>query len=371
MKRKSTRRDFLKGKAAAEAMADRAQEGLVSGGTGGALLGPTNEAYLVRVSREAMACEFEVCLRAGQYPHGTEAALDALELLETLEAQMSVFRPKGTISEVNRSAAEAPVTLEPWLFELLQQADRLSEETDGALDLTAGRLSDLWGFSRRAEAVPTQAQIAEARQYVGRHLVELDPARSTIRLKKPGVKLNLGSIGKGYALDRVAEELEAQGIVDFLIQGGQSSVLARGHSMGGTENAAKDSKGGWTVGVAHPLRPGQRLAEIRLNDRALGTSGSARQFFRYQGRRFSHLLDPRTGWPAEGVLSVTVLAPTAATADGLATALFVSGPERSEAFCRDHADLGILWVCPGTARGRVEIHATGIPEADLRILGDR
>jgi thiamine biosynthesis lipoprotein len=146
---------------------------------------------------------------------------------------------------------------------------------------------------------------------------------------------------------------------DFLIHGGQSSVLASG-----THRAAAVS--GWTVGLRHPLRPDQRLAEFHLSDRALGTSGSGTQFFHHRGRRYGHLIDPRTGQPADGVYSATVVAPTAARADALATAFYILGLEGTQRYCADHADVGALIVTPGERAGSVELTNYGIDESTWR-----
>jgi thiamine biosynthesis lipoprotein len=198
---------------------------------------------------------------------------------------------------------------------------------------------------------------------VGRCWLELDPSASAIRFRKPGVEINLGAIGKGYALDRCAELFAQAGVLDYVIHGGQSSVLARGSRVG---RAADDS--GWTVGLRHPLRAEQRYVEIDLQDRALGTSGSGNQFFHHRGRRYGHVLDPRTGWPAEGVLSCTVLAPSAAIADALSTAFFVMGVDRAREYCRSRDDLAALMICPGARSGSVETHAIGLSEGDWRRL---
>jgi thiamine biosynthesis lipoprotein len=172
--------------------------------------------------------------------------------------------------------------------------------------------------------------------------------------------LNLGSLGKGYALDRCGEQLEAGGIGDFLIHGGGSSVLARGAQATGsdTERAAD----GWVLGVRHPTRPDRRLAEIRLRDRALATSGSWAQSFTHQGRRLGHILDPRSGWPAEGVMSTTVVAPTAVLADALSTAFYVMGAEKSLEYCAKHADVGAVLVCPGRGAGGVELRTARLDD---------
>ncbi len=361
MPRKSTRRDFLRGKSAADALSDLGDQ-IVS--ESGPLEGPDEDAYLVHVARAAMAGQFEVFFNAGQYETGLEAAMEALDLVEALEAQMTYFRETSEISRINRLAAYEPVEVEPRLFALLESALELSKQTSGAFDITASSLWEAWGFSRRAGRIPSEAELAEARQMVGSHLVELDSAARTVRFHKPGVKLNLGSIGKGYALDRVAELLAEKDMGDYLLHGGRSSVLARGPSIKAFSPAEGPSKEeqGWRVGVRHPLRRQERLVEIRLRNQSLGTSGSGVQFFWHHGRRYGHVLDPRTGWPAEGLLSATVIAPSAALSDALATALFVMGPELALKFSTGRPELGVILVCPASSGAGFEMKTAGLRE---------
>ncbi|MHC4180078.1 MAG: FAD:protein FMN transferase [Planctomycetota bacterium] len=369
MKRKSSRRDFLTGRAAADAMADSVDGALPDGDRQGppnrSTAGPS---YLVHVARRAMACEFEVCFNAGQHEHDTQTALEALDLVEALEDQMSVFRQKSEICHINRTAAHQPVEVEPRLFELLELAMRLHGETEGAFDLTAGPLWSVWGFARRAGAIPAEGQLAEALQYVGSHLVELDRRRKTVRFSRQGVQLNLGSIGKGYALDRCAEAMHRAGIADFLIHGGHSSMLARGSRRGTPDQRADAPSGGWVVGLRHPLRGDRRLAEIRLRDRALATSGSRAQSFVHAGRRYGHILDPRSGQPAKGLLSATVIAPSAALADALSTAFYVMGPQPALDYCRDRPGIAAVLVCPVRHSGGFEIRRAGLAEDEMRLL---
>lgn len=368
MKPKSSRRDFLKGKSAAEAIADSVHRTLPDEDPEGQRNHDPGGSYLVHLTRRAMACEFEVQLNAGQYDHGTQLALEALDLVEALEDQMSVFRETSHICHINRNAAEAPVEVEPRLFELLELAVRLHGETDGAFDLTSAPLWEVWGFAGRTGAVPPEHELAAARKLVGSHLVELDARHKTVRFLKPGVQLNLGSIGKGHALDRCAETLLLAGIQDFLIHGGYSSVLARGSRAATQAPPPEDAPGGWKVGVRHPLRPDRRLAEIRLCDRALATSGSRAQSFVHKGRRYGHILDPRSGRPAEGVLSATAIAPTAAMADALSTAFYVMGPQAVLDFCRSRPEMAAVLVCPIRHSGGIEIRTAGLAEGELTIL---
>jgi FAD:protein FMN transferase len=351
---------------------------------------------LIRVSRRAMACEFEVCFPAGKCENGTDFALESLDLVESLEARLSYFRPDSELSRVNCLAAEAPVEVDAALFELLSRAVRLSEETGGAYDITSAPLWETWGFARRAGNIPDDAQLAEARSCVGSRLVELNPNERTVRFRKPGVKINVGSIGKGYALDLCAEHLLARDMTDFLLHGGQSSVLARGSAASTTatrgvpllrrssaehdeasdtacqQAVAHDESQApepWEVGLADPRRPGHRLAIVKLRDRALGTSGGQFQSFRHQGHRHGHILDPRSGLPAEGVLSVTVVAPTAALADALSTAFYVLGPQPSLDYCRTRPEIGMVMFCPADRGGKIEIYSAGLARETL-VMGN-
>ncbi len=367
MGRESSRRDFLRGKAAARAVADLARQAVSAPGADAWPADADEEAYLVRIGRRAMATQFEVFLNAGQHEGGTEAALEALDRVDALEDQMSVFRATSEISRLNRRGADGPVEVEPRLFELLELAIRLHAETDGAFDVTSGPLWRAWGFARRAGRIPSDEELAEAIEHVGSHLVELDAAYRTVRFRRPGVELNLGSIGKGYALDRCAESLVESGVGDFLLHGGRSSVLARG-SRKPIRPSPDAPPVGWVVGVPDPTRRDRRLAELRVEDRALATSGTQTQYFRHQGRRYGHILDPRTGQPAEGLLSATVVAPSGAEADALSTAFYVMGPDKALEHCQSRPDLGAVLVCPADRPAGLEVRSVGLEEDELRVL---
>ncbi|MEN6457650.1 MAG: FAD:protein FMN transferase [Thermoguttaceae bacterium] len=319
---------------------------------------------LIHVSRRAMACDFEVCFPAGRYPDGTRWALESLDAVEAVESQLSYFQPESGVSRINRLAAAGPVPVEPWLFELLTLAARLYAETHGAYDITSAPLWEAWGFARRAGRIPSDQQLAEAQACVGGHLLQLDPANQCVRFGRPGMRISLGSIGKGYALDVCAERLLSLGLNDFLLHAGQSSVLVRGF------RAADDDaqRAAWEIGVRDPRHPERRLATVRLHDRAVGTSSAQFQSFRHAGRRYGHILDPRTGQPADNLLSATVVAPTAAMADALSTAFYVLGPDAALDYCRNHEEIGLLMLCPGQPHGALEIRTAGIPPGDLTRL---
>lgn len=317
---------------------------------------PPAEDSLLSVSREAMKGNFEILFSRKEYPQGTGAAMDALDEVERLERVLSVFRFDSRVRYINLTAHEEAVRVDDELFELVSRCRRFAEETEGAVDITSGPLWKIWGFAKRNGRVPTEEEIQSALKVVGYRHLELDPEEKTIRFTKPGVELNFGCVGKGFALDVGAKRLRAQDVDRFFFQGGLSSILAAGNE--------------WKIGVAHPMRPGKRLAELVLTDEALGTSGSQKQFFRYKGHRYSHLIDPRSGRPAEGVLSVTVLAPDGTEAELLSTAFFILGPDFAEKYCADHPEISALLIFPSEKRSRFEIETIGFSKGNLRFLED-
>jgi len=300
---------------------------------------PTEEVALLRLARRAMATTFEVVLPYGT-PDALELGEDAFDLLDRLEDQLTVYRDTSEVSRLNQLAATVPVPVEKGLFELLELSARLTRETEGAFDITAGALIKAWGFFRGPRRVPPPAERQQALATVGMRHVRLDSERRSVAFDRPGLELNLGSIGKGYALDRVAQLLRAEWKLPAgLLQGGQSSVYAIGKQPGDPR--------GWPVALRHPWQPERRLAMVYLSDRALATSAATFRHLEYRGRKLGHILDPRRGWPAEGMASVTVLAPTAAEADALATAFFILGVEKAARYCTARPEIGAVLLPEG------------------------
>jgi thiamine biosynthesis lipoprotein len=314
----------------------------------GRLLGPwldlptplaqsTPQVSLLRFSRRAMATTFEILFSFDQRG-ATDLAEAAFELIDELEAQLTVYGDDSEVSRLNARAASEPIAVEARLFQLLVEADRLTRESGGAFDVTAGPLIKAWGFFRRQGRVPTPTERQATLDRVGMRHVELKPEAKTVHFRKPGMEINLGSIGKGYALDRCAELLRSHGLVNALLHAGGSSVLAIG-SQPGTS--------GWPVGIRHPWDESRRLGVVHLRDRAIGTSAATFQHFEYNKRKLGHLLDPRTGRPAEGIASASAVAGSAAEADALATAFFVLGLEKARLFCQTHSGVGAVLLPEG------------------------
>jgi thiamine biosynthesis lipoprotein len=254
-----------------------------------------------------------------------------------------VYRDHSEVCRLNRQAAGRPLRLERGLFDLLALAGRLHAETDGAFDVTAGALIKAWGFFRGPRRVPAEPERQAACARVGMGHVDLDADRRAVQFRRPGLEINLGAIGKGYALDRMAARLSRR-LGAFLLHGGGSSVLGRG---------APEGSRGWQVRVRHPWKPRRYLARVWLRDRALGTSAATFQYLEHEGKKLGHILDPRTGWPAEGMASVSVVAPTAALADALSTAFYVGGLDVARRYCETHPGVGAILLPEGSPRPTV------------------
>ncbi len=353
------RRDFLAGRALRDEIVAVGQT------AGDALLGEADEprreptsGATVRLATSAMATDFSVILNEAHRDDPRQPlrwASEALDVIHLLEDQLSVYRPHTELSQLNRVAATRPVAVEERLFELLCRAREIWRETDGCFDPTSGPLITLWRQCRKEVRLPTAAEIAERLTLVGLNAVKFGDD-SSMAFDRTGVELNLGSIGKGYALDRAAEILLEHELTEWLIQGGHSSVIARGGHNG---------LPGWPVGLRNPLLPQRRLGTILLRDQALATSGTAVQHFRFEGKRYGHIIDPRSGWPTDNLLSVTVLAPTAAEADALSTAFFVGGVEIARRYCSNHRSVSALLIPPPVGGLRLEPVNLGIPPEQI------
>ncbi|QVL32929.1 FAD:protein FMN transferase [Telmatocola sphagniphila] len=292
------------------------------------------ELTLIRASRQAMATLFEIFLPYS-LPNSMQAADAAFDLIDEMEDQLTVYRNSSEVSKLNACAASEFIPVAPNLFELLVRCQKLHRETQGCFDPATGAMTRSWGFFAREGKVPETADRIQAMHNSGfRHLI-LDAEKQSVKFRKPGLELNFGGIGKGYALDRASALLRQNwGVNSALLHGGSSSIVATGYPAG--------QPLGWPIAVKHPWNPERILGTLFLRDVALGTSAATFQYFEYNGSRLGHILDPRKGWPAEGVASVSVMAANAADADALSTALFVMGLEESIEFGRTHPEISAL-----------------------------
>jgi len=298
--------------------------------------------HWIRVHRRAMACRFEITLAAADGVF-VPAAMKALDEIDRLEQELSVFIPTSAISGMNRGAGDGPVAVPAYVAELLTDCQRVHRDTEGAFDVTTTPLSRCWGFLRREARVPPLEAIEDARGRVGFGAVHVSSDPPLVTFSRPGVEVSLGAVGKGYALDRARSVLRASGVQHALLSAGGSSVVA----LGGRGD-------GWVVDVVSPLRPGRPIATLSLRNAALGTSGAGEQFVVQDGRRYGHVIDPRTGWPVDGTLSASVVASDAARADALSTAFLVGGLDLARRYCGEHPAVLAL-ITPDDGSGQTMV----------------
>ena len=338
----SNRREFITGMGAIKTIRENANAQLDAVDASWSSTGDDAGVW-EQYAKRAMACEFEISFNLHQYRQAASATMLAFQLIDDLEDQLTIYRDHSEVSQLNQLAPQTPQAVEVGLLELLRMAKQIHQDTGGAFDVTSGQLSQLWGFESRKGAVPLEDKIASVLKLVGSDFLVIDEANQKLSITETGVKINLGGIGKGYSLDRVAELFAQHSIYDFVIHGGQSSVLARGGSGELVADEPAEQRC-WRVGISHPTAAGVRLAEIQLRNQALGTSGTARQGFFHRGKRYGHIIDPRSGWPTNHFLSTTVVSPLAAVSDALATAFFVMKPEEIFAFCENRPELKAVLV---------------------------
>jgi FAD:protein FMN transferase len=229
----------------------------------------------------------------------TRAADRALAEASRIDHLLSNYLPDSELSRVNRDAARAPVKVSQELFDLLSTCVAVSRESEGTFDITVGPLMKIWGFFKDSGHLPSAQAVKDSLGKVGYQNVELDRANRSVHFKQAGVELDPGGVGKGYAVDRMAVVLRQEGVHSALISGGGSSIFGLG-------TPPTDSRG-WPIHIADPRNEKKTAADVYLKDRSLSTSGSYEKFFWADGKVYSHIMDPRSGYPAQGMLAVSVL----------------------------------------------------------------
>jgi thiamine biosynthesis lipoprotein len=262
---------------------------------------------LFRFPFRAMAAEHELQLHAPD-EHGARRAADAaIADVLRIEAKYSRYRDDSVTTAINRAAGGAPVAIDAETAALLRYAAQCHAQSDGAFDITSGVLRRAWNFGARPPQLPDPAAIDAARALVGWARVEWD--ERSVRLPDSGMEIDFGGIGKEYAADRAATLLAQHGIAHALVNLG-GDVRALGSQPGGAP---------WRVGIVHPRHPRGVIGEVELADAAVATSGDYERYFEIDGRRYCHILDPRTGWPVDQWQSVSVVAPLCIVAGSCAT----------------------------------------------------
>ena len=273
-----------------------------------------------------------------EQPAEAENAIDAVFAeMRRIDALMSTYKPESQLSKVNREAADRPVPVDPELARLVARALEFSDMSGGAFDVTYASVGYLYDY--RAGRHPTDAEIAAALPAINWRHVVVDLSASTIRFLRPGVRIDLGGIAKGHAVDSCIAILEGRGVTNATVTaGGDSRILG-------------DRRGRpWVVGIRHPDDRDRVIARIPLEDAAISTSGDYERYFDEDGVRYHHIIDPKTGKSPRGVRSVTIIAPTSTLAEGLTKSVFILGPELGLALVEEQPDADAVVV---TADGKV------------------
>jgi thiamine biosynthesis lipoprotein len=275
-----------------------------------------------------------------------EAAADAaFDEVRHLDELLSNYKPESEWSQVNRHAAEKPIKVSPELFRLLSACMRYSRESEGAFDITVGPLMKVWGFYKGSGHLPHRAEVAAALTKTGYRHVHLDEAAQTVWFDRPGTEIDPGGIGKGYAVDRMVDVLRQKGVVTALVAGSVSSI----YGMGSPPREPR----GWRVEIRDPRDSSKTVAEVFLKDMSMSTSGSYEKFFRAEGKTYAHIMDPRTGYPAQGSVSVSVIAPRTLDSEAWTKPYFVNGRQWAVRrkpkdfrvfFCEDRMDQPCAWL---------------------------
>jgi thiamine biosynthesis lipoprotein len=289
--------------------------------------------WVERVEDGIMGTRIAVELWAEDRARG-EAAIDAvLDEMRRVDAAMSTYKPTSELSLVNQRAAQEPVKIDRELFDLLTTAVQYSRDTDGAFDITYASVGYLYDFRNRKH--PDQHSIEQALDAIDYRHILLDEKTRTVGFARAGVRIDLGGIGKGHAVDRGIAVLQSRGISHALVTaGGDSRIL--GDRLGTP----------WVVGIRHPDRKDEVIARIPLEDAAFSTSGDYERYFDEDGVRYHHIIDPRTGRSASKVRSATIIGPTATRTDGLSKTAFILGPERALEIYNRLDDIDAILVTP-------------------------
>src|SRR5713226_508725 len=301
------------------------------------LVGPcrADSWQLFAQSRQAMGTAFTIYLYASDAGQAAAYFEAAFEESERLDEALSNYRASSELSRINGLAAREPVVTDPEVLQVLERALDYSRRSDGAFDITVGPLMRAWGFFRGQGRYPEADELARARASVGWRHVALDAKARTVRFLVPGVELDLGAIGKGYAVDCVVALLREMGVKSALVDAGSSTIYAIG---------APPGKPGWNVRVPQPGNRLQAISAVQLRDASLSTSGNYEKYFRLDGRIYCHIMNPQTGEPVQGMLQTTVITPEATDSDALSTAVFVMGPSAGKRLLQSIAGASAFWV---------------------------
>ena len=266
-----------------------------------------------------MGSRFELTAVADTEAQSRAAVQAGIAEIERIERLISSWDENSQTSAINRAAGQQPVRVDRELYDLIHRAKKVSELTDGAFDISYASMDRIWYFDGRMTTMPDSSEVHAARAHIDWQKINLNPDSSSVFLREAGMKIGFGAIGKGYAANRARAVMRAlPGVHGGLVNAG-GDLISWGASPKGD---------GWTIQIADPKNKAASLGWLRIDDLAVVTSGDYERFVEFDGVRYAHIIDPRTGYPTTGIKSVTLVCPDAELADALATSVFVLGVER-------------------------------------------
>lgn len=309
---------------------------------------PPPKAHLSRIelTEPHMGTQMRLVVYAADEAHARTSMRAAFDRVAQLDRTLSDYQPTSELMRLCARAGQGPIAISPDLFSILDHAQRLARRTNGAFDVTSGPLTHLWRRARRFSEVPAAPRVAEALALTGFRHLHLDASARTATLDTPGMTLDLGGLAKGFAADEAIVVLESHGLTRALAALGGDIVVS----------APPPDRDGWTIDVASLDVPGAPRPEtLVLRDAAVSTAGDAEQWLTADGVRYSHILDPRTGWPMSIRSSTTVIARRGLDADRLDTAIAILGPDEGVPLAEETPGAAVLSVRQ-QPDGRVTIH---------------
>ena len=264
-----------------------------------------------------MGSRYEIVVEANNQKQSKQYIDLAVNEIRRIEKIISSWDPNSETSAINRNAGIKPVKVSRELFDLIKRAKKISEITDGAFDISYASMDKIWHFDGSMKQMPSPEAIKKSVAKVGYHNIILDPKNQTVFLKLKGMKIGFGAIGKGYSADKAKKLLISKGVKAGIINASGDM-----NTWGTQPNGQK-----WQIGITNPLHKNTVFATFPLTDEAVVTSGNYEKYVIFNGKRYTHIIDPRTGYPASGIISATIFAPSAELADALATSIFVMGTE--------------------------------------------
>jgi len=284
-----------------------------------------------------MGSHFDITIVA-QDSATAENHIDAvIAEVDRIENLISDWRPVTQISEVNKNAGIKPIKVDPEVFALTERAIQLSKQTRGAFDISFAAMDRIWKFDGSMEKMPTPEAIKNSVTKVGYKNIRLNRKKSTIFLRRKGMKIGFGALGEGYAADKCRQMMLAKGVPAGIING-SGDMNTWGTQPNGNP---------WTVGLTDPKNKESLFAIVPVTQGAVVTSGSYEKFVMFDGIRYSHIINPKTGYPASGLSSVTVFGPSAEVANGFSTAIMVLGKEAGIKFLQQYPDYSGILVTDG------------------------